>query len=132
MLGVAQGRGSQALGIVSMSGTTDMAGVPILMVAYNGEACVRLYQLPDFGSRGVLTPVSDACLAEASPHGNGASRACGAAGRDARGRGRVGGGVSAIRPCGQQALRVCGPCLRRAHGGPRWRRRGRWARWRAP
>lgn len=41
-----------------MSGTVDTAGAPVLMVAYNGEPCVRLYQLPEFSSRGVLTPVS--------------------------------------------------------------------------
>ena len=53
-----------------MAGTSDLAGNPTLMVAYNGESCVRLYKLPDFAARGVLTPVrvrsavtcSDACV----------------------------------------------------------------------
>lgn len=41
-----------------MAGTTDQTGTPLLMVAYNGESCVRLYKLPEFSCRGVLTPVS--------------------------------------------------------------------------
>jgi hypothetical protein len=40
-----------------MAGTSDAAGTPVLMVAYNGESCVRMFKLPDFSSKGVLTPV---------------------------------------------------------------------------
>lgn len=48
----------QSSGIFSMAGTLDHMGVPVLMVAYLSEPCVRLYELPSFTSRGVLTPVS--------------------------------------------------------------------------
>lgn len=44
-------------GIITISGTSDNQEKPILMVAYNGENHVRLYELPAFTPRGVLTPV---------------------------------------------------------------------------
>ncbi|KAL6748420.1 WD40 repeat-like protein [Haematococcus lacustris] len=50
-------------GIITMAGTSDAGGNPVLMVAYNAEPCVRLYKLPDFSCRGVLTPAGDVrCL----------------------------------------------------------------------
>uniref|UniRef100_A0A7S3R498 Uncharacterized protein n=2 Tax=Dunaliella tertiolecta TaxID=3047 RepID=A0A7S3R498_DUNTE len=47
----------QRPGILAMAGTSDPAGTPILMVSYNGEKCVRLFELPSFSSRGYLVPV---------------------------------------------------------------------------
>ncbi|KAF5829633.1 WD40-repeat-containing domain protein [Dunaliella salina] len=48
---------SQRPGILAMAPTSDPAGNPILMVSYNGEKCVRLFELPTFSSRGCLLPV---------------------------------------------------------------------------
>lgn len=44
-----------------MQGTADKAGTAVLMVAYNGENCVRLLELPSRNTRGVLAPVC-ACI----------------------------------------------------------------------
>jgi len=46
-------------GIATMAGTLDASGTPVLMVAYLMENFVRLYELPSFASRGVLTPAAD-------------------------------------------------------------------------
>ena len=46
-----------APGILTMQGTLDAQGTPVLMVTYLNDSLVRLYELPTFASRGVLTPV---------------------------------------------------------------------------
>lgn len=59
--------------IWNMAGTLDAMGTPILMISYHNESFVRLYEIPTFNARGVLTPAPDSrCLSMMlSPEGRG-------------------------------------------------------------
>lgn len=48
----------QASRIFFLAGTLDASGSPVLMLAYDKEPFIRLYEVPTFVNRGVLTPVS--------------------------------------------------------------------------
>ena len=43
--------------IYAMVGTLDMSGESVLIISYLEESVSRLYSIPDFKPRGVLTPV---------------------------------------------------------------------------
>ena len=40
-----------------MHGAVDVLGQPVLLVSYVRESCVRVFDLPNFASRGVLPQV---------------------------------------------------------------------------
>ncbi|RMZ56974.1 hypothetical protein APUTEX25_005036 [Auxenochlorella protothecoides] len=46
-------------GILALAGLTDPAGRAVLMVSYNGEPVIRLWELPSFEGRGVLSGVKN-------------------------------------------------------------------------
>lgn len=43
--------------IIAMAGTLDHSGAAVLAISYIGESALRLYDIPEFNSRGVLMPV---------------------------------------------------------------------------
>eukprot|EP00798_Chlamydomonas_sp_ICE-L_P025097 gene25097-10739_t len=50
-------------GIITMQGTLDAQGAPVVMLVYSNEDAVRLYDLPTFQSRGFMTPAPETrCL----------------------------------------------------------------------
>ncbi|GAX74024.1 hypothetical protein CEUSTIGMA_g1474.t1 [Chlamydomonas eustigma] len=52
-------RGEEPDKVITMTGTLDAAGTPILVIAFLNENYLRLYELPTFTSRGTLTPAPD-------------------------------------------------------------------------
>ena len=42
-----------------MQGVADLDGKAVLMVSYNTEQCIKLYELPTFADRGTLTHVNN-------------------------------------------------------------------------
>lgn len=54
------GRGDGPPGILAMTATTDMQQNQVLLVSYNGEPGIHMYQLPRMEFRGVLPDVENA------------------------------------------------------------------------
>ena len=46
-------------GVLSLCGVADPAGKAVIMVSYNGESAIRLWELPSFAERGALADVSN-------------------------------------------------------------------------
>ncbi|KAH7616882.1 putative Zinc finger CCCH domain-containing protein 48 [Nannochloris sp. 'desiccata'] len=46
-------------GVLSLCGVADPAGKAVVMVSYNGESAIRLWELPSFADRGALADVSN-------------------------------------------------------------------------
>ena len=46
-------------GILSLCGVADPAGKAVVMVSYNGESSIRLWELPSFAERGSLSDVNN-------------------------------------------------------------------------
>jgi WD40 repeat protein len=46
-------------GVLSLCGVADPAGKAVVMVSYNGESAIRLWELPSFAERGALSDVSN-------------------------------------------------------------------------
>ncbi len=46
-------------GVLAMQGVADLDGKAVLMVSYNTEQCIKLYELPTFADRGTLTHVNN-------------------------------------------------------------------------
>ena len=52
-------RNSTNNGVLAMQGVADLEGKAVLMVSYNTEHCIKLYELPTFVDRGTLTHVNN-------------------------------------------------------------------------
>ncbi len=63
-------RGTSANGVLSMCGVADLAGKAVLMVSYNTENSIRLFELPTFIDRGSLRYISNARAMTGFPPGN--------------------------------------------------------------
>lgn len=63
-------RGPAANGVLSMCGVADLAGKAVLMVSYNTENSIRLFELPAFIDRGSLHHISNARAMTGFPPGN--------------------------------------------------------------
>lgn len=46
-------------GVLAMQGVADLEGKAVLMVSYNTEHCIKLFELPTFADRGNLTHVNN-------------------------------------------------------------------------
>ncbi|KAL4858740.1 Zinc finger CCCH domain-containing protein 17 [Chlorella vulgaris] len=53
-------RDANLSGILSLCGVPDAQNRCVLMASYNGERCIRLWELPSFEPRGTLTDVNNA------------------------------------------------------------------------
>lgn len=63
-------RGPSANGVLSMCGVADLAGKAVLMVSYNTENSIRLFELPTFIDRGSLSHIANARAMTGFPPGN--------------------------------------------------------------
>lgn len=53
-------RGDSLAGILALCGVADAQNRCVLMASYNGERCIRLWELPSFEARGTLGDVNNA------------------------------------------------------------------------
>lgn len=46
-------------GVLALCGVADSAGRAVVMASYNGESAIKLWELPSFSERGILTDVNN-------------------------------------------------------------------------
>ena len=63
-------RGPTTNGVLSMCGVADPTGKTVLMVSYNTENSIRLFELPTFVDRGSLRHIANARAMTGFPLGN--------------------------------------------------------------
>lgn len=63
-------RGPQLNGVLCLCGVADLEGKAVLMVSYNSENAIRLFELPTFVDRGSLSHVQNARALTGFPQGN--------------------------------------------------------------
>lgn len=63
-------RGPTTNGVLSMCGVADPTGKTVLMVSYNTENSIRLFELPTFVDRGSLRHIANARAMTGFPPGN--------------------------------------------------------------
>lgn len=61
--------GPQLPGVLSLCGVADSAGKAVVMVSYNGETAIRLWEMPSFAERGALGDVSNVRSMAGFPEG---------------------------------------------------------------
>jgi WD40 repeat protein len=55
-------------GVLALCGVADLEGKAVLMVSYNTEHCIKMFELPTFGDRGTLTHVNNPRAMACHPH----------------------------------------------------------------
>lgn len=53
-------KGQDLAGVICLAGVTDSSGKAVLMASYNDQKGIKLWELPTFGERGVLSDVRNA------------------------------------------------------------------------